>query len=180
MAELVAFGASVIAFIQLADRVVSLSKFYLEALDDCPHDIKTILVEITSLKALLETLNFLIGAKPDADNSSSLLARLASQDGPIEGCRQAVELLEKELPPQVRAPAQKRQKTQDMLRLLAWPLRQSKATKLLAEISRYKESIALAITTDTSLVHPQSFPFPDPPTLKTCASGGTSKISRRI
>jgi hypothetical protein len=150
MAEIVAFGASVVAFIQLTDRIVSLSRFYLEALDDCPHDIKAILVEITSLKALLEVLNFLIGVKPDAGDAPSLLSRLAGQDGPIEGCRKAVEMLEKQLPPQARAPAQKRRKTEDVLKLLAWPLRQSKATKLLAEISRYKESIVLAITTDSS------------------------------
>ncbi|KAK0646802.1 hypothetical protein B0T16DRAFT_414277 [Cercophora newfieldiana] len=149
MAEIVAFGASIAAFIQLADRVISLSKFYLEALDDCPHDIKTVL-EVASLKALLETVDFLIRVKPNAGDSPSVLSRLDGEDGPIQGCRAAVEMLEKMLPPSSRAPAQKRQKTADVLKQLAWPLRQSKATKLLAEISRYKESISLAITTDSS------------------------------
>jgi hypothetical protein len=150
MAEIVAFGASVVAFIQLADRVISVSKFYLEALDDCPHDIKTVLIEITSLKALLESLKFLIGLKNDAAPTSSFLSHLGGQGGPIEGCRDAVTMLEKLIPPQTRAPAQKRRKTENLLKCLAWPLHQTKATKLLAEISRYKDSITLAITIDAS------------------------------
>ncbi|KAK0622446.1 hypothetical protein B0T14DRAFT_580695 [Immersiella caudata] len=150
MAEIVAFGASIVAFIQLTDRLITVSKFYLEALDDCPHDIKTVLVEDTSLKALLETLHYLAGIEPDNSDTPGLLTRLSGRDGPIEGCRKAVGMLEELLPLQTRPPAQKRRKTADMLKHLAWPLRQSKATKLLAEISRYKESIALAITADSS------------------------------
>jgi len=150
MAEIVAFGASVVAFVQLADRVINLSKVYLEALHDCPHDIKTVLVEITSLKALLESLNFLIRLEGDASHASSILTRLGGQNGPVGGCRNAVAMLEKLIPSHTRDPPQKGKKASELLKYLAWPLHQTKATKLLAEISRYKESIALAITTDTS------------------------------
>jgi len=131
MAEIVAFGASVVAFVQLADRVINLSKFYLEALHDCPHDIKTVLAEITSLKALLETLNFLIRLEVDASHASSILTRFGGQNGPVEGCRNAMAMLEKLIPSHTRAPPQKGKKATELLKYLAWPLHQTKATKLL-------------------------------------------------
>ena len=149
MAELVAFGASIIAFVQLADRVINLSKFYLECLQDCPHEIRVILVEISSLKAILQSLSFLIGTSGSACKLPDLLQQLSGQDGPVEGCREAIASLEQLLPPDVKPTARKRRKLEVAVSQLAWPLKQSKARKLLDEIMRYKASISFALTSET-------------------------------
>jgi hypothetical protein len=96
MAEVIALGSSVIAFIQLADRVIGLSKYYIEAIHDCPRDIRAILVEISSLKAVLENLDFLL--KNDSGPEPHLMGQLAGEHGPIEGCRKSVAELERLLP----------------------------------------------------------------------------------
>jgi hypothetical protein len=150
MAELVAFGASIVAFIHLAGRVIELSKFYLEGLQDCPHDIRVILVEVSSLKAILQTLSYLIGTSSGASQSPGLLQQLSGKDGPVEGCREAIASLEKLLPPHSRTAVRKRRKLDTVRSQLAWPLKQSHAKKLLDEIMRYKTSISFALTSETA------------------------------
>jgi hypothetical protein len=72
----VAFGASVVAFIQLADRVISLAKEYLEALKDSPAAIRAIFVQVSALRAVLQSLDFLTRSQgPDIPRHSSTSGR---------------------------------------------------------------------------------------------------------
>jgi hypothetical protein len=130
--------------------VIQHSKFYLEALQDCPHEIRVILVEVSSLKAILQSLNFLIQIGSGAGQSLGLLQQLSGQEGPVEGCRKAIASLEKLLPEDVRTPARKRRKLEAVIGQLAWPLKRSQARKLLDDILRYKTSISFAVTSETS------------------------------
>lgn len=95
-AELLAFAASIAAFIQLADRVITLSKFYLEALEDCPRDIRVLFIEVSSLKGILESLDFLV-QNSNGDHSNAF-QQLTGRDGPIEGCRKSLDDLQRLLP----------------------------------------------------------------------------------
>jgi hypothetical protein len=148
-AELLAFAASIAAFIQLADRVITLSKFYLEALEDCPRDIRVLFIEVSSLKGILESLDFLV-QNSNGDHSNTFLQQLTGHDGPIEGCRKSLDDLQRLLPEDIRGAGNKRYKISEIARYLAWPLKESRARKLLQEILQYKTSITTALTSESA------------------------------
>jgi hypothetical protein len=150
MAEVVAFVASIVACIQLADRVIQLSGLYLAALSDCPHDIQVILVEISSLRAIFQSLGFLVQTKSGHGQPAGLLQQLSTQSGPIEGCKTAIAALEKLLPKDVQTTADKQGKIAALMSQLAWPRKQAQARKLLNDILRYKTSISFAVTSETA------------------------------
>ncbi|KAI1880907.1 hypothetical protein JX265_001147 [Neoarthrinium moseri] len=150
MAEAVAFGASVVAFLQLTDRVVDIAKYYIEAIKDCPADIRAILVEVSLLKAVLQSLSFILESREKDGGGPSFLGNLAGEHGPVEMCRKALAALEKLLPADFHAVQGKRQKIRSAATHLAWPLRESSAKKLLETISRYRASISFALTYDAT------------------------------
>lgn len=64
MAEAVAglaVAGSVIAVIQIADRVIGLCKFYLGSVHDAPSDLRTIFFEISAIKVILEYVELISG-----------------------------------------------------------------------------------------------------------------------
>lgn len=155
MGEVLAIGASVIAIVQITDRIVGLCKFYIETVNDAPSDFRLILLETSTLKTIFESLSFL---KACDSGVSNILSGLASVDGPIEGCLKSVTQLEKLFPSNWQQITEqcrsKKRKVKATLAALAWPLKEGKARKLLDEISRYKTSITLALTTESgSVVH---------------------------
>ncbi|KAL6713228.1 hypothetical protein ACLMJK_009349 [Lecanora helva] len=150
MAEVIAFGASVIAIIQIADRVIGQCKFYIETTCNAPSDLRAILIETSALKTILENLNFLTAC----DGPFSAIVRsLSGADGPIEGCLRTAAELEKLFPSDTSQMTgrkdSKRRRLDSALRALAWPLKESKAKKLLDEMMRYKTTISLALTTSS-------------------------------
>jgi hypothetical protein len=150
MAEAIAVGASVIAIIQITDRIVGMCKFYIETARDAPADLRVILLETSMLKTIFENLNFLTACNSGV---STTVSTLSGEDGPVEGCRRSVTELEKLFPSDcIQTTGQsrsKKRKVKPMLAALAWPLKENKARKLLDEIMRYKTTITLAITTES-------------------------------
>jgi hypothetical protein len=151
MADVFGLAKSVIAVIQIADRVVGLCKFYIEATSDTPSDLRAIFIEISTLKTIFENLEFLRAS----DNTSSLmLKQLSGQNGPIEGCRKSVTELERLFPSDSvqtlgqEASRSKRRKVKIAFTTLAWPLKAEKARLLLQQIVQYKTSINFALTTE--------------------------------
>jgi hypothetical protein len=155
MAEAIAFGASVIAFLQVADRVIGLCKHYIETIRDAPHDLRIILIEISALKAILENLDFLTSLDPHS--VSKAVRNLGDPNGTLAVCGQALGELEKLFPEDhVRdshcvAPVRgrKRLKLCHSLEALAWPLKENRARKLLDQILRYKTTITLALSAES-------------------------------
>ena len=150
MAEVLAIGASVIAIVQITDRIVGLCKFYIETVNDAPSDLRLILLEASALKTVFENLNFLTACDSGV---SDIVSGLASVDGPIEGCLKSVTRLEKLFPSNwIQSAGQtrsKKRKVKATLAALAWPLKEGKARKLLDEISRHKTTVTLALTADS-------------------------------
>lgn len=95
IAEAIAVVASIIAIIQISDRVISSCKFYIQAASDTPSELRAILVEISTLKSLLESLQFL---ETYAHATPALWKQLSGQDGPIKECRRSITDLEKLFP----------------------------------------------------------------------------------
>jgi hypothetical protein len=150
MAEVIAVASSVIAIIQITDRIIGLCKSYIGAARDAPSDLRVILLETSTLKTLFETLDFLT---THSGGVSTTVSNLSREDGPIEGCRRSIIELEKLFPSDcIQTMGQRRSKKQKVeatLAALAWPLKQNKARKLLDEIMRCKTTITLALTTES-------------------------------
>ncbi|KAF4493504.1 Vegetative incompatibility HET-E-1 [Fusarium agapanthi] len=151
MAEVLGVVASAIAVIQISKEVISACKFYIEALrSDAPTSLRTLLIEVSTLKSVLENLEFI--AKCETF-TLTLQNRLAASDGPIEGCKAAMTALEKLFPKQSLQSGQnasKRQKVQATFATLAWPLKQGQVQDLLQQISRHRNGIQLALTTEVT------------------------------
>ena len=148
--EVIAVGPSVIAIIQITERIIGLCKFYIETAQDAPSDLRVILLEISTLKTIFENLQFLMACSSEA---SATVRSLAGHDGPIEGCSRSISELEKLFPSnyvQGMGKSQgKKRKVKMTLAALAWPFKESKAKKLLDEITRYKMTISLVLTTES-------------------------------
>ena len=142
--------ASVIAIIQVADRIVGLCKYYIETTQDASRDLRNILIETSTLKTTLENLGFLTGFNNEV---STVVGTLSSEDGPIKGCHRSITELEKLFPSDCTLTRGqdrcKKQKLKATWAALAWPLKGNKARKLLDEIARFKTTITLAITTES-------------------------------
>ncbi|PNP76774.1 hypothetical protein FNYG_09877 [Fusarium nygamai] len=96
MAEALGVVASAIAVIQISKEVIIACKFYIEALrSDAPTSLRTILIEVSTLKPVLENLEFISKCETF---TATLQNRLAASDGPIEGCRAAMTALVKLFP----------------------------------------------------------------------------------
>jgi len=139
---------TVLAVIQMADRIVALCKHYVDALRDAPADLRSILVEISMLKTIFETLSFLMSTTGD----SSILVGLASEDSPIQHCHELMRELDDLLSSgeaHTARPISKKQKLKATIRHLAWPLKETKAQKLMEKIVKCKTTISLALTTQS-------------------------------
>jgi hypothetical protein len=154
MAEVVALMASVIAIIQISDRVISLTKYYIESTSGAPSELRAILVEISTLNAILKSLEYL----HDCDYTSpALWTQIGRPDGPLEGCRQSIKALEELFPseaiavptPNGQPSGAKKGKVDALLKTLAWPLKVRKARDLLQKITQYKALINLALSTES-------------------------------
>jgi Fungal N-terminal domain of STAND proteins len=141
-------AASVIAIIQLADRIISVCKDYVTTVKDAPNDLRTIFIEVGSVKCVFELLELVI-PRGDNDNAPVILEKLRTSNGPIEGCKQALTALDSLFP--LECPARgKRRIILRSLKDLAWPFKEGKARRLLEDIGRHKATISLALTTETA------------------------------
>jgi len=156
-------AAGVITVVQLADRVIQICKWYIEATrDGVPSDLRHIFVETSTLKAVLDSLHFLSSgelSQHEAPSTTPGLGHLLGDDGPVEACRRILTTLSRLLRvPQTFSNAattgnsSKSFRVKAILAALAWPLKEGKARKLLAELAQHKATIMLAFTTDTRQV----------------------------
>ncbi|CZR56744.1 uncharacterized protein PAC_06633 [Phialocephala subalpina] len=152
MAEVIAVGASIIAIIQICDKVIGLCKFYLETVHDAPADIRAILIETSTMKTILESVQFLSSCN---NGTSRMLKDLSGADGPIQGCQSTIAKMEGLFPTIYaqgpRGGRSKRQKVKATLAYLAWPLKGDRPKKLVEELNRLKATISLALTTESAL-----------------------------
>lgn len=151
MAEALGIAASVIAVIQMTDRIASICKYYIESTQDYPSELRVILLEITMLKTLFQNLQFL----RHANTMSKTMNSLDGQHGPIEGCKKSISALEALFPIELtkrHTPygSKNKEKWKAMRAALAWPQKEKKANKLLEDIGRYKATISFVLITDSS------------------------------
>ncbi len=150
MAEAITVFASVVAIVQIADRVVGLCKFYIETVHDAPSDLRSILLETSMMKAILENVDPLVS---NSGEGTSILKRLSGPDSPIQACHTIMTKMEALFPSsyrQVHDNTSKRQKVKASLANLAWPFKAERAKKLVGDLSNVKATITLALTLQTT------------------------------
>lgn len=137
--------ASIVAVVQLADRIAGACKYYINTVRDYSKDLQLIVVEMSSLKIIFDSLKLLRDDDPD---DSRTLQLLLGPDGPVANCRKYMEDLDSLLPPpgQSGASGSKMQKVQATLADLAWPFKSEKAKKTLDNIMQHKATINLALS----------------------------------
>jgi len=137
MAEAIGVVSSVISIIQITDRIIGLCKFYIEAASSTPSDLRTIFIEVSTLKTIFENLEFL--RKTD-EETSTRLKKLSEDDGPIQGCLKSVKELETLFPSESLSMSDNnsdrstRRKVKAAFDILAWPLKAPHARRLLEQI----------------------------------------------
>ncbi|KAH8686369.1 hypothetical protein BGZ61DRAFT_454381 [Ilyonectria robusta] len=140
--------ASIFAVVQIADRVISLCKYYLELSRDAPTDLRAILIETSALRTILDNIQFLASS----GHGPTTLNTLTRDDGPIEGCRKTLNQLDglfsSDYLHQTSGNRSKRRKVKATLTTLAWPFKENTARKLLVEVVQHKTTLNLALTVD--------------------------------
>ncbi|PMD59680.1 uncharacterized protein K444DRAFT_529781, partial [Hyaloscypha bicolor E] len=143
-------AASVIAVVQIADRIIDLCRAYITGVKDAPAELRAILIEVGSVKCVLEVIE-LLDTSGEAEIAFQGVEILEKLQGPLEGCKEALNSLEGLFPPQSEnAATRKRKRLAISLTTLAWPFKREKAFKLLEEIGRHKSTIALGLTTEAA------------------------------
>ena len=147
MAEILTVVPAAIAIIQIIDRLGGFCKHFISSYRDAPEDLRALLLETSSLKALLEDLIFL--RKCDDQDSASSNARLETLE---HSCSSLLGQFENLLCPD-RSEGHHHQvklcKIPTNVRNLAWPLRQNKARKILDRLRMIKDAIHLELTTQS-------------------------------
>ncbi|PMD20101.1 hypothetical protein NA56DRAFT_574424, partial [Hyaloscypha hepaticicola] len=133
------FTASVIAIIGLAAEVIKRCKDYVSALEDAPTDLCSILIEVGSVKCVLETLEMRSNLSP------SFLS--VGADGPVEGCHRELKALRNLIPATLPSKRKRSQLNTATCAKLAWPFKEDKARKILENLGRHKLTIILILTT---------------------------------
>ncbi|KAG8531308.1 uncharacterized protein KY384_002936 [Bacidia gigantensis] len=149
MAEILAIGPAIIAVVQIADRIVSLCKHYIQTVQDAPSDLKIIFVEISALKTILADLEFLKSCDNEPESSKDSHSRV---DQPVKECLRLVKELEQLFPSgavQTLDQGSKKRKLKARLTELAWPLKETKARRLLEGIRPLKETLNLELTSQS-------------------------------
>jgi hypothetical protein len=148
VAETLGVVGSIIAIVQISKTIISLCQFYIDAVEGASSELRVILIEVSTLRAIAKSLQYL--TRPDIANSA-LLDQLVAVTGPIEGCKKALKELEALFPPTAppgNGQRSKRRKLNAAVTTLAWPLKSGKAKKLLQEIVQHKTTINLALTAE--------------------------------
>lgn len=140
----VSAAANIIAIIHAANRVIVLCQKFLATVKDAPGELRLILIEVSTLWAILNQLELLVSCNGDAP----VLDALGRDHGPIQGCRRVLTELENLLPPESILATESKRKA--LATAFGWLLKEHKAKNLLDELKQHKSTIALALTTDSS------------------------------
>jgi hypothetical protein len=140
-------GASgLLAIVQIADSLIGVCKVYIEAVEDAPRGLKLTLIEISTAKAMVESLQYLM----DADEQTSATMQLLDL-GLVEGCILALTELDQLIGGNVdKRSGSKRAKLGMTLARLAWPLNENKVRDLVGEIVRFKGAINFVLSSESA------------------------------
>ena len=152
MAEVLGLTAIIIAVLQMTSSVITVCYDYSAAVKGAPWELSKIKAEMESLRSVLQTLEPL-AKQAELTNpvAGSRLPTLGLFLGPLKDCLQEVERLDKKL----KTPSWSDgfgPKRKALVQVLRWPLKEAETKKVLENISRFKDTLALAINVDQTYV----------------------------
>ena len=164
MAEGLAVAASIIAVLQITNSVISICYDYRAAANDSSWEVPRLSSELESLRSVLQRLEPLAKQAdcaqqanfPQAASNASLPAfrELCKSNGLLPLYRREIETLEAALKtPDWSAGFGPKRKA--LVQALRWPLKAKETEKILAQVSRYRELLAFALTADQTYGHRQ-------------------------
>jgi len=86
--------------VEISASIASICKTIIETVQDYPKDLRFIFIETGSLRAIFKSLTFL---KEDNATDSATLQQLVALDGPVAGCKAAIDQLAQLFPPRSSA-----------------------------------------------------------------------------
>ncbi|KAK4234532.1 hypothetical protein C8A03DRAFT_18586 [Achaetomium macrosporum] len=129
-------------------------KYYIEAAkDDCPNDLKLIMIEAASLKATLETVQYILEVTPDKGAKERLLKQIGS---PANECKNCLEGLMKLVPSPMQKGSDGKMSTRDKAKLIinavGWAAsgKKGQCDALLKALRAQKATLNLGLTTELS------------------------------
>ncbi|KAF7537322.1 hypothetical protein G7054_g3825 [Neopestalotiopsis clavispora] len=149
MAEALGLASSIITVIELSAKAVKQCKHIIDTARDAPRDLRNILVEVSSLKAALENLDYL--NKVDHDFAEEV----SNQKGignAVHECEETLGDLVKQLGDlSIRDSRQTRPgKRAKIKAAFQWTWNETTARKLLNDVLQHKTTITLGLLTQTS------------------------------
>jgi len=141
MAEALALTASVVALLQLTDRVVSLCSQFIGHVRGAERQVAQMITTITGLKGFLEFLKGSIENDTDPERFPQL-CRLSRRDGPLDLCTKLIKDIE--------AKMQLKRDVHGVLKALNWSLKWKDIGEALDVIEKQKTLILLAMHGDAA------------------------------
>ena len=130
--EPVGVTASIVSLLHLAGAVIK----YLSILKDASHDIKTLVLELCTIRGLLSTI------KDFTTEESILHESLGGPDGLFGQIESSLQALASKVEPTSTTTAHK------LVQRLRWPLRKEEVKEVLSTIERQKTLLSLALQND--------------------------------
>ena len=141
MAEALALGASVVALMQLTDRVVSLCSQFMGHVRGAGRQVAQMITTITGLKGFLELLKRSIENDTNPEHLPQLRA-LSRRDGPLDLCTKLMKDIESKM--------QLKRDVHGVLKALNWSLKWKDIGEALDVIEKQKTLILLAMHSDAA------------------------------
>ena len=148
--------ASIISVVEAANAVISICCDYRSSVKGSSWEVSRILEDTRSLRSILQNLEGLADkAETSGSAEQSRLPALRSlcdpDTGILSSCYAELEKLTRKLtPPEWMGPAGS--KRQGLAEALSWPLKKKDTEKVLDSITRYKDTISVAILADQMYV----------------------------
>jgi hypothetical protein len=141
MAEALSLAASVIAVVQISDRVISLCCQFIGKVRGAEREIAQIITTITALKGFLEFLERFIN---DSDNAARLpqLHSICRPKGPLDLCTSLLKDMESKM--------QMKRDYHGVLKAITWPFKWKDIGEALDVVEKQKTLMMLALQGDTT------------------------------
>jgi hypothetical protein len=149
MADVLGLAASIVTFIQFADRLVTLAKNAYDTYQDGAADIRRVLIEVTTMRSLVENLQPMV-----EQNASSINQALISKL--LLDCVSSIQALDAELdklrPSRLdqSTPLIGKAKKAIAATTFIWTGKPSEVKRYLKSLERNKSALILAMAGDTS------------------------------
>lgn len=93
-------GASVLAFIGLADRIIRATRYCIDSVQNAPSDMRLIFCEVSSLRTIIDIVTASVQPPSSGEGAAGDVVRKVPLNwaGPIEACRRCLASLGALLP----------------------------------------------------------------------------------